>query len=154
MSKSLNPKAKVFVPKTSSDVIYINRGKGKIETIILEDTARDDTYRANSLRVHKEHSPTNVYVKQFDGWTFNQIATFLRRSTKDACLDVLYEATRQSQHLDCIGMLMLLTVQKGETLENCEARVWQAFSHFYTSDYDAYCKLAQEIQWVRETLKA
>jgi hypothetical protein len=183
MSKSLNPKAKVFVPtkvarreakecvtalkdsleirkelekirkmeEEESDIIYVNRG-GKIETILSSQKERDDTYRLNVLQPYMPKGYEYAYSGMFQHKTLNEIMSYLRGSEKSICLDVLYEATRERQHLDCMGVLILLAVQKGETLENCEQRVWQAFSDFYQyQDYN-YSVLLREVQWARFTL--
>lgn len=179
MPKKLNPNAKVFVPRpvpqssssssTEPDVIYLIRN-GKVQTIQLtepqvsneerpRERPRDDCYRGNALRSDhsSKDSTQKVYADHFYGWTFNQIASFIRSSPKEVCLDALYEAVRQRVHLNCLGVLIVYAVQKGESLEECEERVWEAFGRFFPQslamEYDtSHWLVTREIQWARTTL--
>jgi hypothetical protein len=93
-------------------------------------------------------------VNHFFGWTFPQIVDFMRSSTANRCLDVLYEAVRQRAHLGCIGVLMVYALQKGLTADQCERRLMQAFGRFFpATDREEYdmCVwiLDREIAWAK-----
>ena len=158
MSKKLNPNAPSFIPRAQAseedgDVIYIVN-KGKVREIKLNEDGRQTSYTGNNL--HKdagERSSPSVYVNHFFGWTFTQIADFMRSCTSDRCLDILYEALRQRIHLNCVGLLVVYAVQKGLTVDQCEKRLMQAFNRFFPStdqeEYDVYVWiLDREISWV------
>ena len=160
MSKKLNPNAPIFVPRPNEekgeDVIYIINN-GKVREIKLNEDNRPTSYVGNSLRREseaKEESSPCVYVNHFFGWTFPQIVDFMRSSTANRCLDVLYEAVRQRAHLGCIGVLMVYALQKGLTADQCERRLMQAFGRFFpATDREEYdmCVwiLDREIAWAK-----
>jgi hypothetical protein len=166
-SRVLNPRAKEFVPshksreedETHSDMIYIIRQGGKVDSIRVEEKERSSSYDLNCLKPSDDSKSETgkVYVNHFFGWTFNQISDFLRGSPKEFCLDALYEAMRQRIHLNCIGVLVLYAIQKGEKLENCQKRVMEAFHRFYQTEseqeYDMYFwTICRELNWVKTTL--
>jgi hypothetical protein len=174
-SRSLNPRAKEFVPSEKrrvqsddrlgnhSDMIYIIRQGGKVESIRVEDRDcdkdRSSSYELNCLKPAEstQSESGKVYVNHFFGWTFNQISDFIRSAPQEICLDALYEAMRQRIHLNCIGVLVIYAVQKGEALENCQKRVMEAFHRFYKTDseqeYDMhFWTVCRELNWVKTTL--
>ena len=154
MSK-LNPNAKEFTPRVQEDggdVIFIIR-KGKVEEVKLEDRSRESEYRLNVLKAEKP-APIKVYVNHFFGWTFTQIADFLRSAHRDQMLDILYEAMRQKSHLTVFGALLLYAIQKGVYAYHCIDRTREAFNRFFGQDSDVYREiLEREIRWAEKTAK-
>ena len=170
MSK-LNPKAKVFVPKNvaprvsitddGDDMIFIVKKGGKSHEINLNKLVEpaDEDYKLNVVR--SETAPAkgsaykgSVYVNHFFGWTLNQILTFLRETTKENALDVIYEALRQRTHLNCLGVIILFATHVGLSYEECESRATQAFARFFprqeSTEYDSYCwMLNRELDWAK-----
>lgn len=151
MSK-LNPRAKEFVPRTSSqesgDVIFIVR-KGKVEEIRVEDT---EEYNLNVLKAEKP-AERKVYVNHFFGWTFTQVADFLRSATREQVLDILYEAMRQKSYLTGFGVLLVYAFQTGIYHYHCIDRTREAFNRFFQSDdnFDYYRGiLEREIRWAQK----
>lgn len=159
MSK-LNANAKEFKPRfpplneeEGDDVIFIIR-KGKVEEVKLEDrTPRSSEYRLNALKAEKAVEP-KVYVNHFFGWTFTQIADFLRSAHRDQMLDILYEAMRQKSHLTIFGVLLLYAIQKGVYAYHCFDRTREAFNRFFGLDSEHYREiLEREIRWAEKTAR-
>jgi hypothetical protein len=160
MSK-LNPKAKSFIPKHLSsddgdDMIFIVKKGGKAHEINLNKLVEpEEEYKLNSLKAEKpSHHKGSVYVNHFFGWSLNQILNFLRDTSPENALDVIYEALRQRTHLNCLGVIILFATHKGLSYRECEERAESAFTRFFpqqdSKEYDTYVWMFdRELNWAK-----
>jgi hypothetical protein len=152
-AKEFKPRAALLNEEEGDDVIFIIR-KGKVEEVKLEDRIpRSTEYRLNVMKAEKP-AELKVYVNHFFGWTFTQVADFLRSAHGDQMLDILYEEMSQKSHLTVFGALLLYAIQKGVYAYHCFDRTREAFNRFFGQEAEQYREiLEREIRWAEKTAR-